>query len=146
MEMKANICKIVTLARKMVVEHKREQQEMLKFLTLVSGSYKDKDYRTESRYSGDFLFNMDFYPFKNDIRGWNKRHLRTSEVESRVGKGKEKSGWGSGALPQPASFSAPLDLPGLGSGSVLAPSLVSHPKVPPPSKPVEESSFGPRCA
>lgn len=64
MEMKANICKIVTLARKMVVEHKREQQEMLKFLTLVSGSYKDKDYRTESRYSGDFLFNMDFYPFK----------------------------------------------------------------------------------
>lgn len=37
----------------------------------------------------------------------------------------------------------PLDRPGLGSGSLLAPFLVSHPKVPPPSKPVEESSFGP---
>lgn len=64
MEMKANICKIVTLARKMVVEHKREQQEMLKFPALVSGSYKGKGYRTESRYSGDFLFNIDFHPFK----------------------------------------------------------------------------------
>lgn len=62
---------------------------------------------------------------------------------SRVRKGGEKSVWGSGALPQPAPFSVPLDHPGLGSGSLLAPFLVSHPKVPPPSKPVEESSFGP---